>query len=314
MNMYKSTKQMKENLENIKLVIDENDVEVPAVVSVDPVTADAYISNVKAEENLDEMEKELEEKAEEAFEDVEPVFGETIENMYTAPLKLDESLEDFKLVEARERVAARDENDSDKYLEYDMFEFTHELLAAGSKGITNIAPKTPTVWRKKVRYVKDSEGNRVPGKVEWGWFPMQKFMPAGSDDASYGGTNEGAGVPQIGSNFDGDIFVYSNDIDDLKQAQQGLDMYKIKYEEPQTKLSSTRHWNFSMKVIVPKYDDGEVMLLEDYLDEIGMDMEDVMPPNFVKTYEKKSNKAKKAGDEIIIQFVFPQFGILHLVG
>ena len=299
----RSSKELKESMKNLDNVVNFKDDEVEVHSDMDIVMTAAYDEDIKAEKHVEEIKDELEEKAEDVIlEDPESPMPEV--KPYTDKLKLDESFEDFSLNEAR--ISARDENDTDKYLDYDMFEFVYELLAAGAKGITNIAPKTPVEWRKKVTYRKDANGNRVPAKEVWGWHPMQKFMPAGSDDASYGGTNEGTGVPQIAVE-DNDIIIYSNDIDDLKQAAEGVAQYKIKSGEPKYKMNDASHWDYSMKVYVPVYSDGEIMLMSDYLEDIGMEVEDVMPPVNARSFRKQFDKADKASREVTKKVIYDRY-------
>lgn len=298
----RSSKELKESMKNLDNVVNFKDDEVEVHSDMDIVMTAAYDEDIKAEEHIEEIKTELEEKVEDVIlEDPEAPMPEV--ETYAEQLKLDESLEDFSLTEARKRIASRDENDTDKYLDYDMFEFVYELLAAGAKGITNIAPITPVVYRKKVTYRKDKDGNRVPAKAVWGMFPMQKFMAIGSDDASYGGENEGAGVPQIAVEGN-DVVVYSDDIDDLKQAAEGVAQYKIKCAEPKFKLNDKSHWDFSMKVFVPVYSDGEIMLMRDYLEENDLTIDDVMPPANAATFKKKFEKADAANREVSKKVIY----------
>lgn len=301
----KSSKQLKESMANLDRVVNFKNDDVEVHSDMDIVMTDAYDESIKNVETVSDIKDELE-KAAEGIVPENPEAPLDVENEYTATLKLDESFEDFDLTEARKRVASRDENDSDKYLDYDMFEFVYELLAAGAKGITNIAPKTPVVWRKKVTYRKNKDGEKIPAKEVWGWFPMQKFMAAGSDDASYGGENEGAGVPQIAVEGN-DVVVYSDDLDDLKQAADGVGQYQIKCGEPKYKLNEKSHWDYSMKVFVPVYSDGEIMLMSDYLDNIGMSVEDVMPPANAATFRKKFDKAEAASREVTKKIIYDKY-------
>lgn len=301
----RSSKELKESMKNLDNVVNFKDDEVEVHSDMGIVMTAAYDEDIKAEEHIEDLKDELEKAAEGiTIEAPEAPMPEV--KSYADQIKLDESFDDFDLTEARTRISARDENDTDKYLDYDMFEFVYELLAAGAKGITNIAPKTPVVWRKKVTYRKNKDGVKVPAKEVWGWFPMQKFMAIGSDDASYGGENEGAGVPQI-SVEGNDIVVYSNDIDDLKQAAEGVAQYKIKCAEPRYKLNDKSHWDYSMKVFVPVYSDGEIMLMSDYLEDIGMTVEDVMPPANAKSFRKQFDKADKASREVTKKVIYDRY-------
>lgn len=297
-----SSKQLKESMQNLERVVNFKNDDVEVHSDMDVIMTDAYDQSIINQQHMEEILDDLDKQTKDIVEE-NPEAPIKVKNEYTATLKLDESFDDFDLNEARTRVSARDENDTDKYLDYDMFEFVYELLAAGAKGITNIAPKTPMVWRKKVTYRKNKDGEKVPAKEVWGWFPMQKFMVAGSDDASYGGENEGAGVPQIAVE-DNDVVVYSNDLDDLKQAADGVAQYQIKCGEPKYKLNDKSHWDYSMKVFVPVYSDGEIMLMSDYLEDIGMSVEDVMPPANAKSFRKQFDKADAASREVSKKVIY----------
>ena len=160
----RSSKQLKESMSNLDRVVNFKDDSVEVHSDMGIVMTDAYDESIKNVAKVEEIQDELDKKAETIIPE-DPEAPLNVKNDYTATLKLDESFDDFDLTEARKRVSARDENDSDKYLDYDMFEFVYELLAAGAKGITNIAPKTPIVYRKKVSYRKNRDGERVPAKA-----------------------------------------------------------------------------------------------------------------------------------------------------
>ena len=168
MEKIRSSKQLKESMQNIDKVID-NEL-LNAEIALDINTANAYIEDKEAVKHVEEVLVELDEKAADIIEE-SPAAEMLIKNVYTKQLKLDESIEDFRLQEdgRKHRIAARDEAEGDLYLEYDMLEFVYELLSAGSKGITNIAPKTPLVHRSK------KPG--APAEL----LPMKKFSPNGSE-------------------------------------------------------------------------------------------------------------------------------------
>ena len=280
-------KQLNESMPNVARVVSNDNIEVHSDMNI--IMADAYEQSLENIEKVAEITLELEERAD-GITPEDPEAPMEAETDYTKQLKLDESLEDFDLQEAAKGVAARDDNDSDKYLDYDMFEFVYELLAAGAKGITNLAPKTPIVYRKKITYRKGADGERIPSKIEWGNFEMKKFSPIGSDDASYGDTNEGAGVPQIaveGSN----IAIYSDDPDDLKQAADGLNQYAIKSGEVRYKMNDTSHWDYSMLVYVPCTADGDPMLAMEYLDQAGLTLDDVFEPRIANSFRNAFKRA-----------------------
>ena len=351
----RSSKELKEAIQNVDRVI-ENESNIDPVITVDPILADAYEQNKAAEEHVEEVLTELDKKAEEVVEE-NPEAPLALKNEYTNQIKLDESIEDFRLNEdgRKSRIAARDENDTDLYLDYDMLEFVYELLSAGSKGITNIAPKTPLVHRKKTENSPMIE------------LPMKKFSPNGSqviakeyvylldlaptqsreisrvmaripkdilaiiekkstnvadayqvqeafeslcDEipdavAKYGRDAIGyaflnniktLSTPQL-SEAGNKVVVYSDNLDDFTQAAEGLMFYGITSEAPVPKRSRTSHWDYSMVVNVPCYSDGEPMLFEDWLEETGRDIDDVMDPAVAKRFKNKYAKADKAAEQ-----------------
>lgn len=353
MNKFRSSKELKEAIQNVDKVIETDSID--AVVEVDPILASAYIENKDAEQHVEEILDELTDKAEEVVED-SPEASLPLENIYTKSLKLDESIEDFRLCEdgRKHREAARDDNDTDLYLDYDMSEFVYEMLSAGSKGITNIAPKTPLA-------------KQVKNKVE-GLYPIKKFSPNGSQvnnrqyillfdlspscsrDVSLGmkklpesvkalaekyayqadskhmgaieafdtftslaydeaekvyensktrfkdpnvnkatyindllgytfvGFTKELGTPQIGQ-AGYDTVVYANNVDTLEIARDGVARtYNIECGPVVPRRSVTSHWDYSMVVYCPKYEDGEPMMLEDYLEENNLTLDDVFTP------------------------------------
>ena len=290
-------KQLNESMPNVARVVSNDNIEVHSDMNI--IMADAYEQSLENIENVSEITLELEERAD-GITPEDPEAPMEAETDYTKQLKLDESLEDIDLQEAAKGVAARDDNDSDKYLDYDMFEFVYELLAAGAKGITNLAPKTPIVYRKKVTYRKNKDGERVPSKVEWGNFEMKKFSPIGSDDASYGDTNEGAGVPQIAVE-DVNVVVYSNDADDLKQASDGLAQYGIQTGEIRYKINDNSHWEYSMIAYVPCYSDGDPMLMVDYLEANNLSVNDVFDDKVAKSFNNAFKRADKKASQLDVK-------------
>lgn len=146
MKKIRSSKELRESMENLERVVNFEGDNVDLHAQIDVVMADAYDEDLAAKEHVAEVMDNLTKDADSIVPNM-PEAKLPTENKYTTQLKLDENLIDFKLTEARPRTAARDENDSDKYLDYDMLEFVTELLSSGSKGITNIAPIRPQVMR-----------------------------------------------------------------------------------------------------------------------------------------------------------------------
>ena len=313
----RSSRELKESIQNVDRVI-ENEL-LDTTVAIDPVLADAYEQNKEIELQVEKTLEELADKAEDVVLK-SPEATMEVENAYTQQLKLDESIEDFDLVkDGRSRkVATRGEDEGNRYLDYSMFDFVSELLT-GKDCNTNPAPITPIVWR------------RDPKTNKFRYMEMKKFMTQGEDSVSYGGSNEAGafsyddedsdeianstetkgmyksiGVPQIG--IEDDAFrVYSDSLEDLEQAQQGLSHYGIKYDNPEPKRSKTSHWDFSMKVYIPTDNKGEILSLTDWLIKTGRHIEDVMRPKFVSSYNKLINKQYSNEDKQLVKDIFDSY-------
>ncbi len=313
----RSSRELKESIQNVDRVI-ENEL-LDTTVVIDPVLADAYEQNKEIELQVEKTLEELTDKAEELILK-SPESTMKAKNEYTKQLKLDEAIEDFDIVkDGRSRkVATRGEDEGNRYLDYSMFDFVSELLT-GKDCNTNPAPITPIVWR------------RDPKTDKFRYMEMKKFMTQGEDSVSYGGSNESGafsyededneeianstetkgmykstGVPQIGIE-DNAFRVYSDSIEDLEQAQQGLSHYGIKYDNPEPKRSKTSHWNFSMKVYIPIDSKGEILSLTQWLTNTGRHVEDVMRPNFVKSYNKLIAKQYSSEDTQLVKDIFDSY-------
>lgn len=85
-----------ENFENVKRALETNDgVGVTATVPL--VMKDAYDESEKNSKHLQKVKKVLDDRAKSVVTD-NPGTGATMpKNMYTAPLKLDENIEDFSI-------------------------------------------------------------------------------------------------------------------------------------------------------------------------------------------------------------------------
>lgn len=255
-----------ESIENLKRVVD-NEEKIPTTTAIDPVTADAYIQSEAATEHVDEVKDELDKKAE-AVTTEAPNTGKEINNDFTAKLVLDESINDFSLTE--EETPAKDgrankfyeDDDEDDYLDYDMFDFIYGLVT--------------DCWPKPI--------NPLGGR-------LRKFMYIGSDKyiEDPDRLENSDGHSQVASNGD-TIEVYANDVRDFNDIKKICDMYKFRYDGPIAKKSKNRHWNFSFNIHVPCEHSGYPMMVEDYFEDIGMTLEDVMPADFCKQYRKRQAK------------------------
>lgn len=255
-----------ESIENLKRVVD-NEEKIPTTTAVDPVTADAYIQSEAATEHVAEVKDELDKKAEAVITEA-PDTGKEIKNDFTAKLVLDESINDFSLTEeeapAKDGRAHKfyDDDDEDDYLDYDMFDFIYGLVT--------------DCWPKPI--------NPLGGR-------LRKFMYIGSDkyQENPDRLENSDGHSQVASTGD-TIEVYANETKDFDDIKKICDMYKFKYDGPTAKRSKNSHWNFSFSIYVPCEHSGYPMMVEDYFEDIGMTLEDVMPADFCKQYRKRQAK------------------------
>ena len=355
---YRSSKQLKEAMENLSKVIDFETDNVDVHSEIDIVMADAYADDLAAEENKNAVIEERTKEAEDVILDA-PEAPMDVKTDYTEQLKLDESIEDFKLHEdgRKHRIAARDENDTDLYLDYDMLEFVAEVLSAGSKGITNISPKTPivTVYDKKgaasqrpmkrfspngsqvinkgwvalldlpntesgaiKRAIKKLDERELgiikryahnSGDNEYGVESMfedlcdehpELLTKVGRDALGYAFLNQikTLSTPQI-SESDNDVVIYSDDLADFDQVKEGMAQYNIKCGDPKPKRSKLSHWDYNMTVYVPKYSDGEPMMLEDWLEQEGFTLYDIFDTAVANRFAKQFKKADAANAEVV---------------
>ena len=354
---YRSSRQLKEAMENIARVVEFETDNIDVHSDIDVITADAYADDLVAEENKNNVIEERTKEAEDVILDA-PEAPMDVKNEYTEQLKLDESIEDFRLQEdgRKNRVKARDENDTAKYLDYDMLEFVAELLSAGSKGITNISPKTPvvTVYDKKgapsqrpmkrfspngsqvinkgwvaLLDLPDTESGAIKraikkldeaelriikryahssGDNEYGVESMFEELceqhpnlldKVGRDALGYAFLNQikTLSTPQI-SESDNDVVIYSDDLADFNQVKEGMAQYHIDCGDPKPKRSKISHWDYNMTVYVPKYTDGEPMMLEDWLEQEGFTLYDVFDKVIADRFAKQFKKADAANAEI----------------
>lgn len=275
-----------ESIENLRRVIDNKEDNVEIVGQTDIVTADAYAESVAVDEHLEEVDKELQKKAEEVTEgktDSSNTNTETkeVKNIFTAKLVLDESITDVSFLREDGKIDGRqfrssEEDDKDIYLDYDMFDFLYALFRGYIDGNSYKHPKNPLDH------------------------PIRTFRSSAQD--SYMNDEGMAGVEQISVGSDlKSIKLSANNEEDFKDAIDICNLYKIKYTKPEFKRSKFTHWNYTMTVYVPMAGDGYPMLLADYMETIGKTVEDVMSPAYAKTYRKKVAGIEKEKDAMMIE-------------
>ena len=285
-----------EAIDNVaKVIKDKDGIEIEGVVNL--ATAEAYAQSEKVDKHLQEIKNELDKKAT-AVITPNPSTGHEVKNVYTAKLTLDESLSDFSIKEAvtpkkpdgrAHRMTAFDENDGNRYLDYDMFDFIYGLVT--------------DCWPKPL--------NPLGGR-------LRKFMYIGSDKymENPDRAENSDGHSQVASSGD-TIEVYANETKDFDDIKKICDMYKFKYVGPTAKRSKNSHWNFSFNIKVPCEHSGYPMMVIDYFEDLGMTLEDVMPADFCKQYRKRQAKIDAEVDKRLaereVEKLVNKYGFLFLI-
>ena len=271
-------------LDNVKKVVENDTIETS--VHIDPTTAVAYSDSVAAAERVDEIMKELEDKAipQESPKETEKTPQD---NIYTKKVVLDESIDDFNISVLDTKKRSND--DEDRYVEFDMFDFIYSLFSSETDALV-----------RPLKALSNSSGRgRKSAKT------TSAFMYQGSDDYIDETGEKGVeGVAQISTDADGNVVLYQDTIEAFNKVIELCDEYGFEYEGPTPKRAPWLRWNFSLKVIVPTYADGYPMDVEDYFDNKGIAIEDVMPANFIKGRAKDYNKLNT---EVEVEFIYKKY-------
>lgn len=257
---------------------------IETVATVTLPTAEAYAEAEIAEENLENVKQELEERAEDIAPETAEEQNVPVNNMYTK-LVLDESMDDF-------RVSFKDlsdESTEDEYLDYDMFDFVYGL-------VTDDWPRP-----------KNPLGRR-----------MRKFQHTDSDD--YVKTNEPTGMSQVSTDMNGNVVVYANDAAAFNDLREACDYYHLQYSDVKPRVNKDSHWAFNMTVYVPMTSEGYPVMVEDFFAQYGWKLQDVIEDhkvgggksaNWGATYEKRVDKDRKETTEYIndkaVESIFDKF-------
>lgn len=269
-------------LKNIDKVVDGETAPLEASTHVDLVTAAAYQDSVAAAEHVEEVSKELEEKAEEITTEAPEAPKVKEDSVYTKKYVLDESIEDFSTSTQKTRV----NDDADRYVNFDMFDFIYNLFSSETDAL--IRPK------KALSNIKTKKDE-----------PKPSFNYQGSDTYTSETGEEGInGTPQISTDMDGNILLYKDNESDFDIVKELCDEYELSYEGPVKRRAPWVRWAYSFKVIVPTYADGTPMAAEDYFEDIGISMEDVMATGFTS---KRDNDLTKDTDNSIIDTVYDKW-------
>lgn len=269
----------------------------PTVVGqMDIVMADAVQSSVRNDEHVKEVHNQMEKDAKVVTPEKPQDAKVPVKNAFTAKLVLDESVEDFSLKKQDGRGnKVIDDDGMDEYLDYDMFDFIYGLVC--------------DCWPKPLNPVKDVK--------------RRKFMTMGSDNYNSRpwdgvGSQENTDVPEIPA-FDqhaqvssngNTITVYANaDVDKdgnnlglhaFDWIQKVCELYKFKYSGPNPRRSRSSHWQYSFSIDVPCMS-GYPLMVEDYFETLGLEVEDVMDSQFCTQYRKRQAAIEKESQQYINQ-------------
>lgn len=292
--------RLEEALENIKDVIDFQNDNLDAHTELDIVMAAAYDDDMKAEEHLEEVNNELEDRADAIAVEEVTTPEVTVDNMYTAELRLDESIEDFKLVEdGRSHAAASGGDWEEEYLEYDMARFVSGLCGGEDY------PKPLSPLGRRMRRFQSGSRDKYVSTVD-GEAEALVGTPQVVAEERYVTlyAQRSLSKKELVAFFDGDVSrasrVYRSELgqispdspdyelidktsteyldflannpasnslqsaaafDDIRAA---CDIYELEYTNPVPKRSKASHWDYSMKVLIPLEDSGLPMTLEEY--------------------------------------------------
>lgn len=307
--------EMNKATDNIVKAVENDEIDV--VGTVDITMANAYADTKKMNKHLQEVKDELEERAEAVITE-NPSTGPKIENNYTK-LTLEESLTDFCIEEAiapakvdgrTHKQSAFGEDEGNRYFEYDMFTFVHELFA-GQDCNTNPAPITPVIYGamdspeevKRKKKVKAARAKGVEPKPEdlipfppiWGMRKMRKFLDMAVEDAQENEDARKVRVPQVATDGISTITISARKRLDLHDVVEACKLYNLECSE--IKPYKNAYWNFYIDVKVPEISPGYPMMLVDFLADHDMEMNEVMPESFCRGYNKEAARVEKSMSE-----------------
>lgn len=186
-------------------------------------------------------------------------------------------MEDIKMKKVRHRHD--EESDKDIHLDFDMFDFIYGLVSTVSAWEATLSPLDHPLAKFDKPHINqrhkfDANGNKI--KV--------------TDDTS----NEHPRVVSDGINA---IILHSDKEEHFDDIRKVCDIYKFEYEGPIKHTSLNFYWEWSFKIYVPMAGETYPMLIEDYFDDLGIALEDVMHQRWVTQYRSKAARLKKEADK-----------------
>lgn len=186
-------------------------------------------------------------------------------------------MEDIKMTKVRHRYDEEDTRDT--HLDFDMFDFIYSLVSTVSAWEASLSPLDHPLTKFdkphiNIRHKYDEMGNKI--KV--------------TDETS----NEHPRVVGDGNNA---IILYSDKEEHFDDIKKVCEIYKFQYEGPIRHTSLNYYWEWSFKIYVPMMGENYPMLIEDYFNDIGIALEDVMHQRWVVQYRSKMAKLQKEADK-----------------
>ena len=265
---------------NLKDVIDNKD-QLDAHIDIDIGTANAYIEGEKADANLEEVQDALTKQAEVITPEAAKEEKVSTDNMYTKKFKLDEGIAEFVSPEFKAALEADSGKDpDDKYLNFDMFEFIYSF-------VTDVDTETQALITQKMDTLPSYQALVSKKRQD----ALKKFRGTGYDN--YQDNESDPEATQVSTSVKGDaITVYGQTEDRFDWVKEICDMYQLKYTGPVESKVRGAHWAYAFTIHVPMAGPSAPMMVTDYFEDIGIPLEDVMPPKFIAAYNKRQEKER----------------------
>lgn len=249
-----------------------------ARTSIDPVTAIAYDDSVAAAENANKVIDQLEDAAKSIITEDPETIPVKEDTMYTGKFKLDEAMDDYKPIDPK---SLSDKSDEDDYLDFDMFDFIYSFVTDSGIDVS-YRPINP-LGKKSLR--------------KFSYFGYDRYTGDGE-------AMQGVNQVSVGNNT---IVVYANDLGAFDDIKKICDIYKFNYEGPTERKDSTSHWKYNFTIKVPTTANDYPMDVEDYFESIGMSLEDVMPPAFIRNLNRRRDSEYKALNDYIVDSIYKKW-------
>lgn len=283
-------------LKNIQKVVSDDATDN---VHIDMGLADAYEDSVAAAEHVEEVMKDLDNKAEEVITENPDSPEPKVDNIYTKKHTLDESIEDFDASKLKP-TKVYDDDEFDTYWDMDMFDFIYELVSITDARRKPVDP----LGRPHARFA-------VTGRDRYAGLTDEQKQIEKEQEKEYGSVERAMlGSPQVAAKDDY-IEVYAHNLFRFDDILQICDKYGFRTEGPtetyKTKrnkfmMSSRDEWiqyEYALKIYVPTDENGIFLRIEDYFEPRGLELEDVMNPEFCKHYRKLQKKIQKEQEDML---------------